>query len=253
MVPRPVKCCPSASRTSFLFHLFGFLINCVGVYSTKVHYVLEGQHTFGGEFKYFTMISMYIAFFATGYATLIDMIQLLTGIFEDEETCLEVHAKSSLAFWLRDQFMTVWVFVSGITVVILYNTIAIIDTDAIHPVHLQELIPLFGWYNIFLHGYPLVYNIAAVCLVNYRYMAVKFASILLFLFGAFYLIWMIIIKNNMGEWPYPFMDEMSDNQILIFVGVDVLLSILIYLVELTVASRFWNSKRQQYAMKAKAD
>ena len=246
MISYPVKSTSSATVTSFLVHFFAFIINCIGVYNCHVHYVSPHHLTFGGVWKFLTYISMHTALLSTGYAAVVDFIQLITGAFEDPDHFVK-KVKPPKVFLVRDNLMSYWVFTLGSNVTLLFFGIATIDFQGIHPPEVEKIIPFFGWYNAYIHLFPLVFNITSLLTVNYYFSSFRTTFSCSIIFGFSYLAWMSVVKRYSGYWPYGFLEKLSFVQFAIFVIFVIILFTLLDLLGRKVASMVWGeSKTEKY-------
>lgn len=246
MSSSPVKCQTSVTKISFSLHFFGFLWYCNGIYHDRTVVLLPQYSRFGGRFQYLTLLTAYAIFITTAFATIVDLIQLLTNALEkrqpDETGFRE---KTSFLLNIRDELVTFWCYAAGTIVVIMYWSIAAIDVDGIHPVENRILNPLFGWYNQYLHTVPLLYVNILIIFVNYSYPTVQKASFYSIIAGAGYIRWMFKCYAENGVWPYRFLGTFSTVQYFVFVVFVNIVLMIAFLCGRWLASKIWNEERKK--------
>ena len=227
----------SMTRTSFLIHLFGFISHCVGVYACNVTYVTPNHYTFAGPWKFLTVLTMYIAFFSTGFATFVDLLHLWTW---SRDQSAQASIMSAL-LGIRDHLMSFWVFTTACTTTVLSNVIGYLDIDGVLPPHIQKIIPVFGWYNIYLHFYPMVYSLTAICLINYHFQSELRSFVLCTVLASGYTGWMVVVKQYGGFWPYPLLERLSTVQFIMLTPIaSTILSCVVSLSLRRFASYTWD-------------
>lgn len=195
------------TKKSLLLHLLAFCWCCFGTYCDVNYYHSKSFDTYGGRFKYMTMITAYINLMAFGIAFLIDFYILAMG--KNGYLGRRIIA-------VRDHLISTWVSNLSVFVVIIFWTIAAIDIEGIHPAEHQKLVPLFGWYNHYLHTIPALISTFLLINVNYTLTSLRSTTMLITLFSIIYSLWMIHLANVTGEYPYGFVDAMSRKQFVLF-------------------------------------
>jgi len=244
----PSQCIPSVTWTSLILHLSAFLWYCFGVYHEAYHYRSPNFDSYGGRFKYFTVITEYLCIVVYGYSFLVDLLQITTGWLESTVT----HANNgrlkdnqSIFIRLRDYLMTVWISTLSIFVVIAFWGIAAVDVEGIHPASHQKRVPLFGWFNHYLHTTPGIIAIILLTCVNYRYGSISRSTASILTFGLSYVVWMWHVAGVTGNWPYEFIDGLSREWWIAFVVVCLIVILMLDLLGRKISSIVWSEKRKR--------
>lgn len=243
----PSQCIPSITWTSLILHMSAFLWYCFGVYHEMHYYRSPNFVSYGGRFKYFTMITEYLCFVVYGYCFLVDLLQMVTGWLESTHPTRNGRLKNdqSILIQLRDYLMTVWISTLSLFVVIAFWGIAAVDIDGIHPASHQKLVPLFGWYNQYLHTTPGIISITLLICNNYRYGSILRSTVSILSFGLSYVAWMWHLADVTGNWPYEFIEKLSREEWVIFVVVGLFVILLLDLFGRKISATFWNEKLQE--------
>ena len=210
---------------SLILHLSAFLWCCYGAYHDQYTYYSPNFATYGGRFKYLTHCTAYLCHATYGFAFLVDLIHLLTG----RNTSGDRNKDRSFLVSIRDYLVTMWSSNLSVFVVIMFWAVAYIDLEGIHPAEHQKIVPLFGWFNQYLHTIPGVITFILLTNVNYKHRSFLASVVSAIAFGAFYFSWMKHLADVMGTWPYSFIDGMPNN---VFTGFVVVTHVVILVIDL---------------------
>ena len=252
MTMKPDKCIASVTPVSLFLHLFGFLWYCFGIYHDRHTYIVSEYMAFGGRFQHLTMITAYIIFGATGIASLVDCIQIITHSYKCS-TSRSKHCAEfiSVLILIRDELMSVVVFTFGTLVPLLYWVRRVIVDPTIRTREYVNVIPLFGWYNQFLHTVSLFYSVVLIANVNYQYTTISRAVLTLLTFDVGYFCWLLCCFYVNGFWAYDILEILSLKEFSFAVSLVSILTILAYLLGRKLSALFWNNaKRDRTIIKA---
>ena len=230
MTMKHEKCIASETPVSLFLHFFGFLWYCFGIYHDRHTYVVPIYMAFGGRFQHLTMTTAYMIFAATGIASLVDCIQIITHYYKyfisGSKHCAEF---ISVLISIRDELMCSFVFTFGTLVSILYWICRAIVDPTITTREYEKVIPVFGWYNQFLHTVPLFYSVVLMANINYQYTTISRAVFTLVTFDISFCCWLFYCFYVNGFWAYGYFKILSMNEIILTLSLVSTLSILAYL------------------------
>lgn len=209
---------------SLLLHLSAFLWCCFGTYHDQYTYYSPNFTTYGGRFKYLTHCTAYLCLATYGFAFLVDLIYLLTSSNTSDR-----NKDRSFLVSVRDYLITMWSSNLSVFVAIMFWAVACIDLEGIHPAEHQKIVPLFGWFNHYLHTVPALISFFLLINVNYQHRSFFASVVSAIVFGVSYFSWMKHISDVMGSWPYNFIDGMSTNA---FAGFVVVTHVVILVIDL---------------------
>ena len=246
MVSSPTRCVPSVTGTSFLLHLVAFSWCCYGTYNDRTKYAVPKYNDYGGRFQFLTMITAYICLVSYGIAFCVDLLQMVTGFLEKKEITKSGYpAHNSMLISLRDNLVTFWVFTLSTFVVILYWSLAYIDLEGVHPAEDRKVVPLFGWFNQYLHTVPIVTAFILITNVNYTYGSFKTSLFFTVTFGSSYFMWISHLAKVKGFWVYGFMDKLSDTQFAIFIVACHIFLLVVYMFGRKVSAVCWSQEYKE--------
>ena len=245
MFASPAKCTPSVTKTSLLVHLFGTLWYSFAIcHDRKYHdsYLFDG---FGGRAQFLTMITFYFTFVANLFSFVVDCIQLATNLLDSVKLTKDGYPKNSfLLISIRDEFMSTWVATLCTFVPLLYWGIVATDIKGIHNDQIEEVTPLFGWFNQSLHTIPLLYAVLAISLVNYEYTSVKKVLLEISFFIVGYISWMAYCAQVNGAWAYDIIEHQNKAEFAIFISLCILILMIMHLITRAISSAVWNEGRR---------
>ena len=245
MIGKSCKCTASVTYTSFLLHFLGFVWYSFGLYHDRNYYSIPQFMAFGGRFQYLTLITAYFTWIVSGMASVIDLIQITTNYLEDSKPTSEgyVESKSKLIN-IRDELISLWVFTLAVFVCFMYWVICAIDPDGMRPPDIVKVIPLFGWFNQFLHTVPLFYVIILISMINYEYSNLQRVIFSLITFTSGYISWMWYCATANGFWAYDFMGKLSNTEFCLFLIGCIGVVIAIYFAGRKYASLIWSEDKR---------
>ncbi|RNA11225.1 androgen-dependent TFPI-regulating -like isoform X1 [Brachionus plicatilis] len=203
----------------------------------------ELYKSFGGRFKYLTILNLYVHY---GYFIISSFLAMAE---------LSMSKKNSKVFTKVKQFCnlvyTSIVFPVGLFVAITFWGIFIFDRELIFPKAVDHLIPI--WQNHLLHTLPLVAPLLENFFTKHFYRDSFFIGVLptLFLAG-FYIIWVLIVSNVGGIWAYPILEVLSPTNRAIFFGVSLLFLGLLYQTGKMVNVILWPSEETTQSKRIKS-
>eukprot|EP00111_Clytia_hemisphaerica_P003986 TCONS_00011416-protein len=240
------ECTPSVTKSSFLLHSLAFAWSCFGIYHDRTHYISPNFKTYGGRFKYLTLCNAYISLLVYGFATLSDLYNVLT---DDKSKKFDKNGypkvNQSRLIHIRDYVITTFVSSLSLVVVVMFWGVAAVDVEGIHPAEHQKLVPLFGWYNHFLHTTPALVTLALLTHVNYRFSSILESLTTVIGMGVLYFCWMSHLSTIFGEWPYGFLDNMPTEVFIVFILCVHGFIAVIHLFTRVISNIFWNEKLRE--------
>jgi len=251
----PVKCYPAVTKTSLFLHILGTLCYSYGIYYDRINYRTYPKfETFGGRFKYLTMINVYFTFAASLVASLADVLQIAINWCDPLKAAQKKwHTKreTSPLIQLRDELMSCWVYLLCSVVTTLFWGIAFIDLEGIHSVEREKVSPLLGWYNQFLHTFPLPYALLLITCVNYEYKPLGNVFLKTTFAVIAYLSWLAYCARVNGVWAYGFLRKLSAMEFAIFVCFCNVVILLVQVVGRIIASLVWNKRKSLTELEGK--
>lgn len=243
----PARCTPSVTRKSFFLHLLAFSWSCFGIYCDRnVYNQLPKFKEYGGRTQYLTMITAYVCLVCYGVSFLVDLLQILTGFLENKRiTNSGYQEHQSFLISLRDDLISFWAFTLSTFVVIMYWGLAAIDLEGLHPAEDRKFVPLFGWYNQYLHTIPIFVIFVLITNVNYGYGSYKKSLIYTVALGSSYLSWITHLAKVKGYWAYGFMEKLNQVQFSVFIVVCHVIFFAVYLIGRKVSSSVWSQERKE--------
>lgn len=217
------------------------MIHVLGVYYGRSLPIPDRYDTFGGRWKYLTVLAQYLVLIGFSYSMLVDLFQFLVGGLETGNE--RIGRQQSVLLRIRDSLMSFWVLITGMIVSVLYCTLAVIDLDGVHPKDYQEINPVFSLYNFYLHLFPLLFNVICVCLVNYQHHSIFMSFISTIVMTAGYSAWAFLIHRKTGEWPYGFLNNNSDLENGVFFFFAGIAAFFLYLLGRKISDMAWYKER----------
>ena len=250
MLASPVKCVHSVTKKSLFLHIMGTLWYCYGLYYDRMYRFIPSFQRFGGRFQFLTIICAHIVLVSSLYAFIVDFLQITFKLFDSshESKSEGYPVNKSIMISIRDELMTCWVFNLCVFVSAIYWTIIVIDKEGIHPATHEDLMPLFGWFNQFLHTIPLIYAIMLITNINYEYPPIKRVFSLTFIFMVIYLLWLAYCAKINGQWAYTFMMKQSNIQFALFICVCTGVLVFINLLGRKLSAMIWNEKKRDHVI-----
>ena len=231
----------NVTYTSFILHFIGFLWYCFGIYHDRNSYVLIIYDGYGGRFQFVTLITVYITWFATAFATVTDLIQIRRNGYS---------RNISKFINIRDELMTSLVFTLCAFCCILFWMYYFIDPALFNP-ELAKVIPVTGWFNQFLHTVPFFYAVILTINVNYQYSTVVRSSFILMVAAIGLRTWVRHCGSVNGYFGYPMLETLSPNLWYLFFTLCFIALFTINHSGRKMASLVWNKKKMEHTMKTK--
>ena len=222
----------SVTTKSLLMHLSAFLWSCFGTYHDYFSYQSPNFLTYGGRFKYLTHCTAYLCLVVYGLAFLIDVMHLMSLSPKKKDSEME----RSFGVIVRDYLVTMWSSNLSIFVVLMFWGVAAVDLEGIHPEEHQKIVPLWGWFNQYLHTTPALITLILLANVNYHRSSIASTVASIFIFGASYFAWMKHLSVVLGSWPYSFIDGMPDTMFVAFVAITHILMLILDLLTRSIFS-----------------
>lgn len=243
------RCIPSVTFKSFFLHFIAFSWCCFGTYKDRTAYSVPKFNEYGGRFQFLTMITAYFCLVSYGVAFVVDLLQMVTGFLEDRRiTKNGYQPHNSYLISLRDDLISFWVFTLSTFVVILYWSLAYIDLEGVHPAEDRKVVPLFGWYNQYLHTVPIFTALLLITNVNYGYGGIKKTIVFTIIFGTSYLFWISHLAKVKGYWAYPFMAKLTDVQYGAFCAACHLIFLVLYAVGRKISAMTWSQEYKEQVL-----
>ena len=244
----------SQRRISFLLYLAGAAINIAGCYYDRNYAELPSFRTYGGRAKYLTHWSQYLHTIFCIYATLLE-IGIGLGLtmsygkrsFESssKQVSNEQNEEDHMLLKIRDYFFATVCFPFGVNVVILFWGITAVDPAGVAPLEVQKIVPLNGWYNHYLHTFPIIFDMLAVYFVYHQYPYRKLGILTTTMCGAAYLAWLLWIAKAANFWTYPFLGELDVHEFIVFTLGAFSLSAFYYLIGERINYFAWIDDRKK--------
>jgi len=242
----PARCTPSVTGKSFLLHLLAFLWSCFGIYCDRTFYSLPKFKEYGGRTQYLTMITAYVNLGCYGIGFFVDLLQIVTGFLESKKITNNGYQEhQSFLISLRDDLISFWAFTLSTFVVIMYWGIAAIDLEGLHPEEDRKYVPLFGWYNQYLHTLPIFVIFILIVNINYSYGSYKKSLVYTVMLGSSYLFWITHLAKVKGYWAYPFMEKLDKVQFSLFIVLCHVIFFAVYLIGRKVSASVWSQERKE--------
>ncbi|XP_031629457.1 androgen-induced gene 1 protein-like isoform X1 [Contarinia nasturtii] len=206
---------------------YGIFFDFLYVYPPKDHPAYKPLTSFGGKFRYLTILG---AIVQASYFTLC----VLNDVIGTNENYPKRPSKLRK---LKDYIFATFAFPLAMNVAISFWSIYAIDRELILPKSFESFFP--NWLNHVMHT-NIVFFILLELLVSFRqYPAGKSGFIGLLVFNIFYVIWIHIIKFKTDRWVYPVLEVLNLPQrigFILFIGI---FGISFYFVGEYVNKRVW--------------
>lgn len=219
-------CVASSTKTSLFIHTFGVLVYCYGTYYD--YYYRDTRllsSGFGGRLRFLTSISLYLSFISSTFAMFVDLIHV----------CGVKQKKPSLLIRIRDELMGTWVFTLCSFVSIMYWGIAAVYLPGIHNERIEKVNPLWGWFNHYLHSFPIFYAFTLISFARYKFRPLRNIMVTMIVFVALYLSWLALCAKINGVWAYPILEHLSRVGFVIFTAVASCLLMFVHIIGRTIA------------------
>lgn len=171
----------------------------------------------GGHSKYLTLINLLLQAIFFGVACLDDVLKRITG-------------KQSIASVtsVRDLLFTTLVFPISTFVFLMFWALFLYDRDLIYPKVLDDIFP--AWMNHAMHTSILPFSLVEVILRPHHYPSKKIGLTLLATCSLAYIIRVLWIYVDSGNWVYPVFTMFSPLGLMGFFSVGYLMGASIYLL-----------------------
>jgi len=252
MTSSPVKCVPSVTRTSLLVHFLGSVWYACGVYYD--HYYrndIPQFQRFGGRYQFLTQINFKVTFLASVFALCVDVIQMTTkSLQRDVEITKDGYPpNTSILIRIRDELISCWVYALCTIVPILYWGLVLVDKKSMHSAALEKQVPLFGFWNHYVHSFPLLYVFVLITWVNYDNVSTRRMLFNCWALICTYLSWLWYCAQQNGFWTYPIIQKQTRGQFVVFLCVCVGVLVVLQLVGRKWSASVWSPRRRDQEIK----
>lgn len=233
-------------KNDFIFHFVCLLINAVGCSYELMYIRIPFYNTYGGRFKFLTHWSQYLHLLYFCFALpvfLFSLISLGPLIKKDQngkQGIFDCGRVTAALLRLRDTFFVSICFPGGMMVCFLFWGITIATKDdGLTSEETRKIVPLFSFYNHYLHTAPLFLNLGGIFFVKFNYPERKYGITIVSGFSVLYIAWLVHVGNHTGFWTYPFIEHQTTMEFVIFLIGSVLATIIVYISGELLSSLIW--------------
>ncbi|XP_005993637.1 androgen-dependent TFPI-regulating protein isoform X2 [Latimeria chalumnae] len=195
-----------------------------------------GNRTYGGRWKYLTVIDLVLQLLFFGVCVLADVVSLLSNGKEKPSYLSQLKS-------VRDMMFSALAFPVGVFVVFTFWSLYIYDRDLVYPKMLDEIIPL--WLNHAMHTFILPLLLLETYIVPHHYPSKKMGLLGLTAFCFLYLMWIFWINYASGIWVYPILAKLNTVGLAVFLTVSALIMVPFYLLGEKLNSVFWGTSEKE--------
>lgn len=204
--------------------------------------VIPGSNLiYGGRYKYLTVLNIFLSIFYFGYATLVDLKDLVVN-----KGKLQRKKKTDRSREIRDYIFLGVLFPVSLTVSILFWGIYAIEPDLMLPALKRKYMHPYGFYNQAIHTGPIVTSLLET-LITFHMPSVSFVKgcIGWVLYAATYLMWIMWVAYRGNFWVYPFLRGMNIVQRVLFFACAFLFGSALHKIAVLLTCWWWKVELKQ--------